>query len=88
MKPLTDAFISGRISWFSVLVHAGAEAEFDPVDHMVLATFVQFDENSRPAPDAHDQVAVPLGMHLGVEQLFAADGIELQLVAAQGDVGL
>ena len=88
MKPLTDVFISGRISWFSVSVHDGSEAEFDPVDHMVLVTFVQFDEIAAPAPDAHDQVAVPLGMHLGVEQLFAADGIELQLVAAQGDVGL
>ena len=88
MKPLTDVFISGRISWFSVSLHAGSEAEFDPVDHMVLVTFVQFDEIAAPAPDAHDQVAVPLGMHLGVEQLFAADGIELQLVAAQGDVGL
>jgi len=54
---------------------------------MVLITFVQLDEIAAPAPYTHDEVAMPLGMLLRVQQFLETDGVELKLMSAENDEG-
>ena len=51
-------------------------------DHVILIAPVQLHEIRAPAPDPHDQAGVVFRMRLRVEKGVAADGVELELMAA------
>lgn len=58
---------------------------FHTSDDVVLIFDIQLVEVAAPAPYAHNEVRIILGVLLCIQQPLAIDGIELQLVTAEED---
>ena len=54
-------------------------------DDLVLETYVQLVEITAPTPHPHNQIGIFFRVRLRVEQLFAADRIDLELMSVQID---
>ena len=52
---------------------------------MVLVAFVKFDEIAAPSPDPDYELAMFLWMCLCIKEFFPAYGVQLELVASEGD---
>ena len=61
---------------------------FGSSDHMVLERRIQFVEIAAPPPNTHDQIRVLSGVFLRVNELFAVDGVYLELVSANQNKAL
>ena len=51
--------------------------------YLILVYLIKLCKIPAPAPDAHYQIFVLFGMILSVQQLFAADNVQLHLMTAQ-----
>ena len=61
---------------------------FVPLDNIVLEHFINGSEKYTESGDAHQKIRVILGMYLGVFEDIRPDNVELDVLAAQGEIGL
>ena len=61
----------------------GSNQELGAAYHVILIRLIELAEIAAPAPDAHYEIAVGIGVSLRIKKNVAVDGIQLKLMTSE-----